>query len=136
MIPSLMKQRMDKFRPGFYTKEEKVQKQENRTYRSGNPWKKTYFKWWYYEIPEERVKELESMHNLMMCEVFLRLGITLRLFAVARSKFTTSITTCEEESTGRSKGSQHRTKPKVVSKQLSNSMFGIETIPKVSWQST
>ena len=36
---------------------------------------------------------------------------------------------CEEESTGRSKKSSS-TKPKVVSKQLSNSMFGIETIPK------
>ena len=62
----------DKFRPGFTQKKKKFKSRKIGPTEAEIRGRKTHFKWWYYEIPsEERVKELESMHNLMMCEAFL-----------------------------------------------------------------
>jgi hypothetical protein len=122
----------DKFRPGFTRKKKKFKSRKIGPTEAEIRGRKTHFKWWYYEIPsEERVKELESMHNLMMCEVFLRLGITHEQLAVARSVYN-KYNNVRRGKYRKKQGESSLTKRKVVSKQLSNSMFGIETIPKVS----
>ena len=121
----------DKFRPGFTRKKKKFKSRKIGPTEAEIRGRKTHFKWWYYEIPsEERVKELESMHNLMMCEVFLRLESHEQL-AVARSVYN-KYNNVRRGKYRKKQGESTSTKPKVVSKQLSNSMFGIETIPKVS----
>ena len=122
----------DNFRPGFRGKKKKFKSRKVGPSEAEIRGKKTYFKWWYYEIPsEERVKELESMHNLMMCEVFLRLGITHEQLAVARSVYN-KYNNVRRGKYRKKQGQSSFTMRKVSSKQLSNSMFGIETIPKVS----